>query len=386
MTMQLLILLVLWRCLLCYGESTITHATKVSKRQLQYGGNFPSPPSYQTHGNQLANNLLQTPQLLYDPGYNAQQPHEVGAEADNTTDAAELSTPNATQTQQQQQTPANLGLAAQFEAPQTFSHIYFPHAFAPGAQLALSRTAPHAFPGETPAALAARNSGRSYSTSSTYFVPMSVLYHPNAEAQLQQSIYAQRLPQQMQAYNPLPAPLPPPALYQQYAPQAALPPTQPTATPTISAESTQLTQQPAQQQTISQQQAAQQTSLAYTPPALPPLPRMPHLLPPSPLPASSPLPLNFQAPFHPSQFLGYMHERDARNSLASTTATVNARTPHHTQANPAYPQQQVEKPIYEHAASGTKQQNYQAAVTQQARYGRYIYMAPNSGYALFKAA
>ncbi|XP_018796934.1 PREDICTED: uncharacterized protein LOC108973883 [Bactrocera latifrons] len=373
MTMQLMILLVLWRCLLCYGESTITHATKVSKRQLQYGGNFPSP-SYQTHGNQLANNLLQTPPLLYDPGYNAQQPHEVGAETDNTTDAAELSTPNATQTQQQQ-TPANLGLGARFEAPQTFSHIYFPHAFATGAQLALSRTAPHAFPAETPAALAARNSGRSYSTSSTYFVPLSVLYHPNAEVQPQQSIYAQRLPQQqqqIQAYNQLPAPLPPPALYQQYAPQAALPPTQPTATPTITAESTQLTQQ-------QQLPAQQQTSLAYTPPALPPLPRMPHLLPPPPLPASSPLPLNFQAPFHPSQFLGYMHERDAR-------ASSTARTLHHTQANPTYPQQQVEKPIYEHSASGTKQQNYQAAVTQQARYGRYIYMAPNSGYALFKAA
>ncbi|XP_036215568.2 YLP motif-containing protein 1 [Bactrocera oleae] len=381
MNMQLMILLLLWRCLLCFGESTITHATNVSKRQLQYGGNYP-PPSYQAHGNQQANYLLQTPPLLYDPGYNAQHLHEIGAETDHTTDAAELSTPNATQPLQQR-TPTNHGLGAQFEAPQTFSQIYLPHGYATGAQLTLSRTAPHTFPGETTVALAARNSGRSYSTSSTYFVPMSLLYHPNVDSQLQPSIYAQRLaqqPQQMQAYNPLSPPPPlPPALYQQYALQAALPPTQPTATPSIAAQSTQLSQQqqqPAQQQTISQQQ----TSLE--PHALPPLPRLPHLLPPSTPPSSSPLPLNFQAPFHPSQFLGYMHERDARNSVASSTGSTDARTSHHTKAYTGYPQPQVEKPIYEHMASGAKQQNYPAAV---ARYGRYIYMAPNSGYALFKA-
>lgn len=80
-----------------------------------------------------------------------------------------------------------------------------------------------------------------------------------------------------------------------------------------------------------------------------------------------------------------MHERDARNSVASAVS-ADARTPHHTQVYAGYAQQQVEKPIYEHVASGTKQQNYQAAVTQQARYGRYIYMAPNNAYALFKAA
>ncbi|XP_017480703.1 PREDICTED: myb-related transcription factor, partner of profilin [Rhagoletis zephyria] len=404
----LLLLMLLWRILQCASESTITHASNVSKRQLQFGESFVSP-GYQLNNvpdNHETNVFMQSTRLLYDPGYNAQDSHELTSRSANSAVAAMMNSQNGEQ-QYQQRTPearkfddmSNAGLGVNFAAPQTFSHIYFPQVYSPSSQHGPGRTAPHVFPGDTPATMAARSNGQSYSTSSTYFVPMSVLYHPNVgphqhqphihpHRQLQElRQQQQQRQQQTQAYNSLPPPLPPlppppppspppppPTQYQQYQQQP-------------SPEQQQSTSQQSVYQRHSQQQPAIQNTL---PPPLPPLPRLPPL-PQGQHASPPPQPLNFQAPFRASQFLGYMHDQ-THGSMPQIGA--NERAPLYTEAYPmmgAAPlQQPLVKPIYERMRENfmndATQQNYAGAATQHARYGRYIYMAPSNLYALFKAA